>query len=257
VTADDLDNGDVPVGVTFGDPPQGALAITKAHYERNAAGTGWVPSDGTVDFGDEIRYVMTVTATGPKVFHDAEVTDYVPGWNPADHTTAPAGTKAVLESASISCGGAFTCTTDPVVNGKITWHVTGTGQETGDVTGDVVGTVEFVVRMPNIPAANQTPGTSYAAILWNQATLWWTAFGDETPDTHSMLSNTVTDAASATLPPKVSPPEVKPPSALPNTGGPDSWLLVAGLLLLLGGGIMVTGDRRRRRPARRAPLGGG
>jgi LPXTG-motif cell wall-anchored protein len=247
VDAADLDNGVVPVSVTFEDPPTGSLAIAKAHYERNAAGTAWVPGDGTVDFGDEIRYVMTVTATGPKVFHDVEVTDYVPGWNPADHTTAPAGTRAVLESASISCGGAFTCTTDPVVNGKITWHLTGTGQAAGDVTGDVVGTVEFVVRMPNIPAASQTPGTSYAAILWNQATLWWTAFGDDTPDTHSLLSNVVTDAASATLPPQVSPPEVKPPSALPNTGGPDRWILVAGLLLLLGGGTLVAGDRRRRR----------
>ena len=192
---------------------------------------------------------MTVTATGPKVFHDVALTDYVPGWNPADTTTAPAGTKAVLEPASITCGGDFTCAIDPVVGGKITWHVTSTGQATGDVRGDVVGTLEFVVRMPDIPGTSpiQTPGTSFAAALWNQATLLWTEFGDETPDTHSQLSNEVVDSASATLPPEVKPPQVAPPGALPNTGGPDRWLLTAGLLLLLGGGTLVAGGRLRRR----------
>jgi LPXTG-motif cell wall-anchored protein len=48
------------------------------------------------------------------------------------------------------------------------------------------------------------------------------------------------------LPPVVSPPQVTPPS-LPNTGGPDRWILAAGLLLLLGGSTLVAGDRRRRR----------
>jgi uncharacterized repeat protein (TIGR01451 family)/LPXTG-motif cell wall-anchored protein len=45
-------------------------------------------------------------------------------------------------------------------------------------------------------------------------------------------------------PPK--PPQVSPPAVLPNTGGPDSWLLGAGLLLLLGGGTLIAADRRRR-----------
>ena len=250
LTADDLDNGETPVGVTFGDPPQGALAIAKAHFERNAAGTGWVPSDGHVDFGDQIRYVMTVTATGPKVFHDAAVTDYVPGWNPADHTTAPDGTKAVLETGSITCHGGVTCTSSyNAATGLITWHLTGTGDATGDIQGDV-GTVEFVVRMPDIPATSpiKTPGTSFAAVLWNQAYLAWTQADDtEATPPHKVSSNAVTDAANATLPPAVTPPEVKPPSSLPNTGGPDSWLLVAGLVLLLGGGTLVASGRRRRR----------
>jgi LPXTG-motif cell wall-anchored protein len=50
----------------------------------------------------------------------------------------------------------------------------------------------------------------------------------------------------AVIPPVVSPPQVTPPT-LPNTGGPDSWVLAAGLVLLLGGGTLVAGDRRRRR----------
>jgi uncharacterized repeat protein (TIGR01451 family)/LPXTG-motif cell wall-anchored protein len=46
--------------------------------------------------------------------------------------------------------------------------------------------------------------------------------------------------------PIVSPPQVTPPT-LPNTGGPDSWILAAGMALLLGGSMLVAGDRRRRR----------
>jgi LPXTG-motif cell wall-anchored protein len=242
-----LDNGEVPVEVTFDDPPTGDLSITKAHQERS--GGSWVAGDGQVAFGDEIKYVMTVTATGPKVFHDVTVTDYVPGWNPADHTTAPAGTKGELESGTITCGGAVTCTSSyNAATGLITWHLTGAGDDTGDVRGDV-GTVEFVVRMPDIPNTSPLagPGVSFAAVLWNQATLLWSEFGDEAPDTHSLPSNAVTDAANATLPPEVKPPQVSPPAALPNTGGPDAWLLLAGLVLLLGGGVLIAGDRRRRR----------
>jgi LPXTG-motif cell wall-anchored protein len=247
ITTDDLDNGVTPVQWTFADPPQGAFEIRKAHQERS--GSSWVAGDGQVAFNDEIKYVMTVTATGPKVFHDVTVTDYVPGWNPADTTTAPAGTKAVLEPATITCGGGVTCTSSyDAATGLITWHLTGAGDDTGDVQGDV-GTVEFVVRMPNLPATSpiQTPGTSFAAVLWNQATLLWSVAGDETPDTHSQLSNAVTDAANATLPPEVKPPQVSPPGALPNTGGPDRWLLMAGLVLLLGGSTIVAGGRPRRR----------
>jgi LPXTG-motif cell wall-anchored protein len=46
------------------------------------------------------------------------------------------------------------------------------------------------------------------------------------------------------LPPRT--PQVSPPAVLPNTGGPDSWLLGAGLILLLGGGTLIAADRRRR-----------
>jgi len=48
--------------------------------------------------------------------------------------------------------------------------------------------------------------------------------------------------------PIVSPPQIPPlPPELPNTGGPDIWMVAAGLVLLLGGGTLVAGDRRRRR----------
>ena len=248
VTSDDLDNGEVPVRVTFADPPTGSLLITKAHQERS--GSSWVPGDGTVNFGDEIKYVMTVTSTGPKVFHDVAVTDYVPGYGPNAGNTQPAGTKAELEPSTITCGGAVTCTTSyDAATGLITWHLTGVGDDTGDVQGDV-GTVEFVVRMPNLPATSPLagPGVSFAALLWNQASVAWTQV-DVPEQTQHQDSNAVTDSANATLPPKVippKPPQVSPPAVLPNTGGPSSWLLGVGVILLLGGGTLIAADRRRK-----------
>ena len=242
VTEADLDNGDVPVSVTFADPPIGDLTLSKAHFERNATGTGWVPSDGSIDFGDTVRYVMTVTATGTKVFHDVTLTDYVPGYNPADAHTQLGGFKASLVSGSIACSGAITCTsTYNSSTGLVTWHL-------GDV-GDESGTVEFVVRMPDLPRISPlaAPGVAFAGLMWNQAYLSWTQADDaEGAPPHSLSSNEVTDAANEVLPPKLTPPKVKPPAALPNTGGPDSWLLTAGLLLLLGGGLLLAGDRLRR-----------
>jgi LPXTG-motif cell wall-anchored protein len=56
---------------------------------------------------------------------------------------------------------------------------------------------------------------------------------------------TVRVCTPAVAPPVVSPPQVLPPS-LPNTGGPDAWLLAAGLGLVLVGGLVLAGDRRRK-----------
>jgi LPXTG-motif cell wall-anchored protein len=193
-----------------------------------------------------------VTATGTKVFHDVTVSDYVPGYNPADSQTQLGGFKGVLDTGSITCSGAFTCTsTFDATTGKITWHLTGAGQQAGNV-GNQSGTVSFVVRMPDLPRISPlaAPGVSFAGLMWNQAYLGWTQADDsEGTPPHSKSSNEVTDAASEVLPPKqvVSPPKQHHPAVLPNTGGPDRWLLGAGLLLLLGGGTLVAGDRRNKR----------
>jgi LPXTG-motif cell wall-anchored protein len=56
---------------------------------------------------------------------------------------------------------------------------------------------------------------------------------------------TVRVCTPAVIPPVVSPPEVIPPS-LPNTGGPDAWLIAAGLFLVLAGGLVIAADRRRK-----------
>ncbi len=192
-----------------------------------------------------------MTATGTKVFHDVTVTDYVPGYNPADSQTQLGGFKGVLDAGSIDCSGAVTCTsTYDAGTGLITWHLTGAGQDEGDLR-DQSGTVSFVVRMPDLPRISPlaAPGVAFAGLMWNQAGLTWTQTDDpEESGPHSSTSNAVTDAANEVLPPaQVEPPHVKPPKALPNTGGPDVWILLAGIALLLGGGLLVTGGRLRRR----------
>ena len=48
--------------------------------------------------------------------------------------------------------------------------------------------------------------------------------------------------------PIVLPPKQQPhPHVLPNTGGPDAWVLAAGMALLLGGAGLVLADQRRKR----------
>ena len=195
------------------------------------------------------------------MFHDVTVTDYVPGYNPADSQTRSVASRGILDASSITCAGGFTCTsTYDVGTGLITWHLTGTGQDEGDLR-DQSGTVSFVVRMPDLPQISPlaAPGVAFAGLMWNQAGLSWTQTDDpEEGGPHSSASNAVTDAANEVLPPAQveppqvqpphgKPPQVKPPEALPNTGGPEAWILVAGLMLLLAGGSLVASDRRRRR----------
>lgn len=251
VTAADLDygtspvEGAAPVQIVFEDPPVGSLALSKAHQELS--GGTWVPGDGQVAFNDQVKYVITVTATGTKMFHDVMVTDYVPGYNPADSLTQLGGFKGVIDPASVTCSAVFaTCTTDyDPTTGMVTWSL-------GDV-GNETGTVEFVVRMPDLPRVSPLagPGVAFAGLMWNQAYLSWTQRDDdaEAPP-HTLASNEVTDAANEVLPPEVVPPippaGPKTPNVLPATGGPDQWLLLAGLVLLLGGGTVVAADRRRK-----------
>jgi LPXTG-motif cell wall-anchored protein len=244
LTEQDMNEGDPATQVTFRDPPTGALSIAKAHQEL--VGGTWVPSDGTIAFNDQVKYVMTVTATGTKVFHDVTVTDYVPGYNPADTQTQLGGFKGVIDPSSIRCGAVFTtCTANyDAATGLVTWAL-------GDV-GDETGTVEFVVRMPDLPRVSPiaAPGVAFAGLMWNQAYLAWTQVDDAAgAPPHSQDSNAVTDSANEVLPPKqeVTLPKQHHSSVLPNTGGPDRWVLAAGLALLLAGATLVVGDRRRRR----------
>jgi LPXTG-motif cell wall-anchored protein len=277
ITVGDLTNDEegephaILAPVTFADPANGQLTVvSKEQFERDPLTNAWVPSDGVVDFGDQIHYVVHVKATGPKLFHHVTATDYVPGYNPVDTTTSPAGTKAVLDPASPACTGDFTCTSSAdMVTGLVTWTLTGAGQPAGVVKGDAEGTFEMTVTMPDIPGTSpiKTPGTVFAAALWNQGYLGWDQvdFVEAPPEIalartalaalvepqmthHTLATNEVVVTASATLPPVVVVAgPVASPGVLPNTGGPDAWLVAAGMLLLLGGGSLVVSDRRRRR----------
>jgi LPXTG-motif cell wall-anchored protein len=247
---------------TFKDPADGEIAISKAQYERAADGS-WTPSDGVVEFGDEVRYVMPVTATGKKVFHDVVVTDYVPGHDPDDTTTT---LDATYVDGSAACA-TITCTVDvDEATGLITWTISGTLR-------DQSGSVEFTVRFAPLPD-HPSPVVDgvYTASMRNVATLAWAEVdpsqepgeGGPVLVDHSVRSNEVVVHADAEIEgeeggrPKPHPqshPKPRPPAVLgeelPNTGAPagSGVLGLAGVLTVTLGAVLVLADRRRRRTA--------
>jgi LPXTG-motif cell wall-anchored protein/uncharacterized repeat protein (TIGR01451 family) len=247
--------GGLMTPIEFRDPAQGQIGITKAQYELDTSGN-WVPSDGVVDYGDTVKYVLQVDSTGPKLFHDVTLTDYVPGYNPADVTSTA---KATLVPGSAVCTGSLTCTvTTDATTGLVTWSA-------GTLSTDS-GTAEMVVTFPQLPSPVPFDATgTYTTTIWNVGYLDWNEVtGPESaPVGHHLTSNEVTEQATTTqvvtppvvTPPVVTPPVVSPPHAappppattLPNTGGPQGWYLPVGLGLVLMGTGLVLGERRRRR----------
>ena len=276
-----VENGQM-VPIEFRDPAQGQMALLpKAQYRMGADG-GWVKmaDSDTIDFGDEIRYVVPVQAHGPRVFHDVTVTDYVPGYNPTDTTST---TRATYVDGSATCTGTLAgCAVsfDPA-SGLLTWSI-------GTVTS-ADGAVEFEVGFPQLPTEVPYDAngdfTQVAANVgyldWDEAVLDTTPLlpaghvGDALvvpgadPGSlvhHELTSNQVVVTATAHL--EVSPPPPPPPHhhttppkhhnqgappppeapTLPNTGGPAWWYLPAGAgLVLLGAGLVLGQETRRRR----------
>jgi uncharacterized repeat protein (TIGR01451 family) len=64
------------------------------------------------------------------------------------------------------------------------------------------------------------------------------------PALNASASTQVVDCTVVSPP---TPPQKPHPHVLPNTGGPDGWVLGAGLALVLAGGTLVLADQRRRR----------
>jgi hypothetical protein len=251
--------------IEFGDPALGAMAITKEQFRSTDGGATWTPMQptDTVGYGDEIKYVLDVTSTGPRLHHDVTLTDYVPGYNPADTTST---VKATLVPGSASCTGDLTCTvTEDAATGLVTWSA-------GTLT-DATGTAQMVVAVPEVPAdAVYDANGDYVNTVWNEGQLAWTENvpSSDSPVSHELTSNQVVATAtshlevSPPLPPTHKPPHHRPPHhqpphgaptppqapTLPNTGGPAWWYLPTGAgLVLLGAGLMLGHEGRRRRRA--------
>ncbi|HET7734574.1 MAG TPA: SpaA isopeptide-forming pilin-related protein [Nocardioidaceae bacterium] len=231
--------------ILFRDPAQGQIALlAKQQFELNADDE-WVLSDGVVDHGDLVRYVVPVEATGPKLFHDVTLTDYVPGYNPDDDTTTR---QATLVAGTAICTGPVTCTVNEA-NGLITW-------EFGTLT-DAEFAIEFVVRFPSLPQPVPfDENLQFSTTLWNQAYLNWNEVdtdvdspvpGENEPVVtipHSLTSNEV--VVEAMVETEVLPREEEP-EELPETGASLMAQLMglAGLLTLMVGGTMMVLGRRR------------
>ena len=128
--------------IEFQDPATGSVELlSKTQLEQDPLTGDWVPSDGYVDYGDQVKYVISVKATGPQRHHDLRVTDYVPGYDPADVTSTD---KATLVAGSPQCTGDLTgCAVSVGADNQITF-------DAGTVT-DATGTAEFVVTFPQLP----------------------------------------------------------------------------------------------------------
>ncbi len=222
--------------IEFRDPAEGQLAIVaKQQFEKNAAGQ-WEPSDGKIGFGKQVKYVVKIAATGPKLFHDVTVTDYVPGYNPDDVTST---VKATLVPGSAQCLG-FACTVTVGSDNLVTWSA--------GTVHDAAGTIEFVVKFPQAPFPTPYDANGiYKATLWNVGFLEWNEADTSSARIsggagiarsaavlpmihHELRSNEVVISATKTKP-------ATPPPHLPPTGA-SAHLLELGLA---GAGVLGLG----------------
>jgi uncharacterized repeat protein (TIGR01451 family) len=211
------------------------LTADKTAYEFGPGGTQ-VESDGTVAFGDSVRYGIEVTADGTVPQEKVLVTDAL-----ADGLT--------YRDGSASCGTQKCTVSYDAARRTVTWSV-------GSMNpGDVV-TVYFVATVQAAPEL--APGEQATLVIDNVA-----AAGSELVDEAS--SNTVRVTASASEPvnptnpdapvpptPVVVPtaphtaPTAPTPAHLAFTGveGLPQTLGMAALMLVLGAGLWRTAMRR-------------
>jgi LPXTG-motif cell wall-anchored protein len=252
-----------PLVVT--DFAQGDITITKRQYEL--VNDAWVESDGVVSFGDQVKYVLSVAATGPKNFHDVLVTDYVPGFNLADVTST---LKGAIVPGSAVCGAGLPCETTVLADQLVVFDF-------GDIEpaeGQTLhGSAEMVVTVPKVTDEQAPkPGITFTGSMWNVGFLTWsdiTALTDVADITslrlpvgrraladlplaiHELRTNEVGLRASVTAPPVA--PAVHNPTqpvktssgSLPQTGAPAGMFPVGllGILLVTAGAVLA---RRRR-----------
>jgi LPXTG-motif cell wall-anchored protein len=198
----------------------------------------------TCDFGDpavQPDYAGDVTAT---VKWDDDT-------NSVDADSAPVVEAdwvitPVNEFVKVFDDHAVPGTQDPLFEGtQLRW------QDVADAEGSAVE-VEYDHTFSGsvIPAAGtctDLTNTAWLDVVVPEVILERAALAPEGAYDSAEATVRICTPAVIVTPPVVSPPEVAPPAALPNTGGPDAWVLAAGLALLLGGSSLVIGDRRRRR----------
>ncbi|QNP54976.1 DUF11 domain-containing protein [Tessaracoccus defluvii] len=165
-----------------GDP---GLEIVKAVYE--ASEETWVPSDGKAEFGDSIRYRLSITATGDLTEKGVVVTDVL---------------DSQLRYAAADCATHLPCdvTFDPATR-KVSVNV-------GDLAPGATVDVWLTVTLP--PAPPQAAGTTVTAVVPNVAM----AASKASPEAPSNKVITELKRTTPPVPPKPTPP--KP--GLPSTG---------------------------------------
>ncbi len=252
INADNFVRGGEMTPIVFRDPTTGQITIlSKQQYEFIDG--EWEQSDGLVDFGDFVKYVVPWEATGPKNFYNVEMTDYVPGFNPVDDTSTQ---QATLVDNTAVCTGAVLCEGTLGPDGKITFTLGDVFPGNGESVG---GAIEFVIEFPQAPDDPVFVDDLYTDTLWNQAYLDYDfVVGGTLPvevdvkakaskelvlDHDTLSSNEVVVRAELEAEPIVPPP----PPDLPDTGA-QAYLgqlaLLGGLLLALGVALAARGRRK-------------
>ncbi|HEU5043301.1 MAG TPA: SpaA isopeptide-forming pilin-related protein [Nocardioidaceae bacterium] len=234
--------------VVFLDPAQSGFAIVKAAMEKTADGQ-WVPSDGSVAFGDLVKYVITVGASGSRTAHAVQVSDFVPGYAPED--TESTGRSAYVDG-SAACTGTPCTTSYDAGSGRLEWSL-------GDLAGGTSRRVSFVVRMPDLPAHPTYVKGVYTETVVNVADVTWQQESATTARATGYLARTMrsnavrTDVVDAPqvlhIPPAHRPHDSGGPG-LPNTGAPahTGMITLLGWLSVLCGGWLVLRRPRRQDP---------
>ena len=250
----DRDNAGETVQLVFLDPAEDGVAISKVALEQNADGE-WVPSDGEVAFGDLVKYEITADAYVATMYRDVNVSDFIPGYDPADTKST---TKASYVNDSATCGSA-TCAVSFDDTQQLSWSL-------GDMRDDG-RTLEFVVRMPLLAA---TPVYDETGLLIetivNVAELSWqegatesmqrraAAYGTRSIRSNEVVTTIVDRPEVLDTPPAVQPETVKKPGQLlPDTGAPTHSAMfgtVGSLSLLLGAWLMLVSRGRGYLPQR-------
>lgn len=256
--------GGQTAAVVFTNVAEGNVQVV-AKQQFELIGGNWVPSDGVVDYGDQVKYKVHMAVTGPKKFHDITVTDFLPGYSPEDTKST---LKSTLVPGSAVCIGTLTCTVSLNAETQlITWDI---GDVDPDVGETLSTTAEMVVNFPEL-ADNRVPapGATVSDTLWNVGYLHYGVFTGlpvvarggarmamaAAPDPgvtmFSLRSNEVLVTASLTTPAaqvaaEAAGPGKKPAAGLPQTGAP-AGLFPLGVLggLLVAGGLALT--RRTRK----------
>ncbi|HJR37041.1 MAG TPA: SpaA isopeptide-forming pilin-related protein, partial [Nocardioidaceae bacterium] len=237
----DRNNAGGTVRLVFLDPALGTVSIAKVALELDATGE-WVASDGEVEFGDRVKYVLTATASGPKVFQAVEVTDIIPGYDPADRMST---TETSYVDGSARCVAVACATSFDAASQQLTWSL-------GELR-DQQRSMEFIVLMPDLPAEPVFIDGELIETIANVADLSWREGASAADAARTIRSNeVVTTIAERPLvldtPPADRPePGEKPEQGLPETGAPhNSGLIttVGSLSLLLGAWLMLTSRRR-------------
>ena len=235
--------------VVFLDPAQSGFSVVKVAMEKSADGQ-WVPSDGSVAFGDLVKYVITVGASGTRTAHAVQVSDFVPGFAPVD--TESTG-RAAYVAGSAACTGTPCTTSYDEGAGELGWSL-------GDLAGGKSRQVSFVVRMPDLPAHPTYVKGVYTETVVNVADVTWQQESATTARTagylsRSMRSNAVrtdvVDAPQVLHIPSAHRPHESGGPGLPNTGAPahTGMITLLGWLSVLCGGWLIL-----RRPRRHDPM---